>query len=368
MATIQDVARRSGVSVTTVSNALNGRVQRMSKETLARIEEAIGALSYRPSKAARQLKTGQAAILGLLVPSIANPMFAALAREVEIVAKRQYGHRIFLGNTYRQEEEEIVFLDDLLAHGVRGVIVVSSQLDQSHFEQAIARGLTIINYDRRSLENNADRVRADNVSLNNHAAGHLAACCLIDAGCRRIAFATPAGKTISRRDKRDGCLAAADAAGIAATVVEGRARSAYGDSELTELGIELARKIAAIDDRPDGVVAINDMLAIGLIAGFRKCGIRVPDDISLVGIDDMILSALVSPAITSVRAPVEEMAQCVVSRLMARLEDASLPAEDFLFTPTLIERETVVERRGPPAADKGTPARSAGSSPRLSPG
>jgi DNA-binding LacI/PurR family transcriptional regulator len=166
---------------------------------------------------------------------------------------------------------------------------------------------------------------------------------LIDAGCRRLAFATVSGNTISRRDKIDGFLAAAGESGLAgsAMVMEGKAESEYGDTELTELGIKLAREISAMSRRPDGVVAINDMMAIGLIAGFRKCGLKVPDDISVVGIDDMMLSALISPAITTVRPPVQEMASLAVTRLMARLADPSLPVADFLFTPTLVKRESV---------------------------
>lgn len=318
----------------------------MRAATLEKIQQAIGDLNYRPSSAARQLKTGHAPILGLLVPSIANPMFASLAREVEAVAKRGYGYRILLGNTYRQQEEEKLFLDDLLSHGVKGVVVVSSLADQSHFQAAIDQGLIMVNYDRREVERGAKQLKADNVSMNNYQAGMIAGQCLIDSGCKRIAFLTASGKTISRRDKIEGFLAAARTAGLGenAIVIEGKAKSEYGDSEMAELGINLAQTIAAMEQRPDGVVAINDMMAIGLLAGFRKCGLRVPSDISLVGIDDVYLSALMSPAITSVRPPVGDMAKLMVNRLMARLADSALPVEEFLFTPELIRRESVAAR------------------------
>ena len=344
MVTIQDVAFRSGVSVTTVSNLLNGRTERMSQATREKIQAVIAKMNYRPSLAARQLKTGRIPVLGLLVPSIVNPMFAFLAREIEIVAKKKYNYRIFLGNTHRQRTEETVFLDDLLSYGVRGVIVVSSMADQIHFQEAIDRGLNIVHYDCRSLEENASKVKADKVSMDNFQAGKIAARCLIGAGCRRLAFASARGKTTSRRDKIAGFLAAAEEAGLAETacVIEGKAKSAYGDSELTELGKTLAREIAtAPQPRPDGVVAMNDMLAIGMIAGFREEGLRIPDDVSLAGIDDMVFSALVSPAITTVRPPVREMAELTVTRLVARAKDPSMPVDDFLFTPTLVCRQSV---------------------------
>jgi DNA-binding LacI/PurR family transcriptional regulator len=348
VATIQDVASHAGVSVTTVSNVLNGRTGRMRQATLETIRSAIAELNYRPSQVARQLKTGRISVLGLLVPSIVNPMFAFFAREVEIVAKKKYGCRVLLGNTYRQRAEETIFLEDLLSYGVRGVIVISSLADQGHFQDAVDRGLSIVNYDCRSLEDSTRKTNADNVSMDNYQAGRIAAQCLIDAGCRHLAFATASGKTTSRRDKISGFLAATREAGLdgSTEVIEGRAKSAYGDTELTELGVDLARKIAGAGPgrHPDGVVAINDMLAIGMIAEFRAQGIRVPDDISLAGIDDMVFSALVSPAITTVRPPVREMAELAVSRLVARMKDPSMPVGDFLFTPTLVRRQSVANR------------------------
>lgn len=343
MATIQDVARHAGVSVSTISNALNGRTDRMRKETLERILQAIEILNYRPSAAARQLKTGHAPVLGLLVPSITNPMYAVLAQEIETIAKKEYGYRILLGNTYRQQEEEKLFLDDLLSHGVKGVIVVSSLAEQSHFQEATQRGLTLVNYDCRTLEGSTDKPAADNIYMDNVEAGHMAACHLLASGCQRIAFATASGRTISRRDKIEGFLAAAREAGLATQVqvIEGRAKTAYGDAELAELGIQLAREIAAMPARPDGVVAINDMVAIGLMAGLRQCALRVPEDISVIGIDDIPLAALVSPALTSVQPPFREMARVMVTRLMARLANPALPTEDFIFEPQLVRRESV---------------------------
>ena len=139
MSTIQDVARHAAVSASTVSNVLNGRTEKMRQETLARVEEAIVALKYRPSTLARQLKTGQTPLLGLLVPSIANPMYGYIAREVETFAQEKYGHRVLIGNTYRDKEKEASFFEDLLAHGVRRVIVISSLADESHLTQAVQR-------------------------------------------------------------------------------------------------------------------------------------------------------------------------------------------------------------------------------------
>lgn len=348
MANIQDVARRAGVSASTVSNVINGRTDQMRKDTLSRIQAAIVELGYRPNRAAQQLKTGQTSILGLLVPSIVNPSFAALARAVDIAAQDDHGYRVLLGNTYRQKEKEETFFEDLLSHGVKGVIVVSAQIELEHFRTAINRGLVMMNYDGRTKSRQpADGMLIDSVSMNNFEAGRIAALHLIENGCRRVAFVTESGKTISRQDKIEGFLSVVSEAGatVVGSVIEGKAVSSYGDSEMAELGKTLAETISGMDDRPDGIVAINDMLAIGMIAGFRSRGVKIPEDISIVGIDDMFLSALVTPAITSVSPPIAAMAKVMVDRLIARFSDPSIPVDEFLFAPTLVSRESVALHR-----------------------
>src|ERR1700712_289850 len=148
MTTIQDVARHAAVSVSTVSNVLNGRSDRMRPDTLARVEAAIDLLKFRPSRLAQQMKTGQTPLIGLLVPSMTNPMYGYIAREIERVAQSRYGYRMLLGSTYRDPQKESAFFDDLLSHGVRRVIVISSLADESHFESAVERGMVVVSYDR----------------------------------------------------------------------------------------------------------------------------------------------------------------------------------------------------------------------------
>ena len=342
MANIRDVARHAGVSVSTVSNVLNGRVDQMRKDTLARIEQAMAALQYQPNRAAQQLKTGQVKMLGLLVPSIVNPSFAALVREIELAAKQNYGYQVLLGDTHRQQEEEIRFLDDLLALGIRGVVVASTFYDRPHFRDALKRGLVMINYDERTLAATGESVLPiDSVSMDNCAAGSMAAQHLIAQGCRRIAFATASGMT-SRANKIAGYRQALENAGLPAWVIEGKAQFAYGDAEMAELGKTLAEQICQSDPRPDGIVALNDMLAIGMISAFQRLGVRVPEDISVVGIDNMFLSELFNPALSSVAPPLREMAVKIVDRLIGRLENPELPVEEFLFAPSLVRRQSVI--------------------------
>ena len=349
MSNIADVAREAGVSVSTISNVLNGRVDRMRGETLQRVQAAITALDFRPSRAARQLKTGQTPMLGLLVPSIANPMYGYIAREIETAAQERHGHRVLLGNTYRNRDKETGFFDDLLAHGVRGVIVISSLVDEQHFESAVARGLVMVSYDRRATPGAASAI--DHVSVDNFEAAHLATRHLIAKGHHRLAFVTASGQTMSRGEKIKGFLAAAESAGLGehARVIDGSTNSEYGDSEMADVGRLLAARIAQQRQRPTGIVAVNDLLAFGLLAGFRDAGLAVPADVSVVGMDGLFLSSLTSPGLTTVRLPVPEMAQTIVERVIGRLADHSIAPAEFLFKPALVERASVA---APPKATK----------------
>jgi DNA-binding LacI/PurR family transcriptional regulator len=356
MAKIGDVARLAGVSISTVSNVLNGRAERMRGDTLSRVESAIAELGFRPNQAARLLKTGHTPLLGVLVPSLTNPMYGAIASAVEAEAQARHGYRVLLGNTYRSREKERSFFDDLLSHGVRGVIIISSLVQEGHFRSAIERGLVVVSYDRRATPDT--QAHLDHVSVDNFAAGRIAAEHLITRGHEALAFVTASGKTMSRSDKIDGFLAAAREAGLQdrVEVIEGKLASEYGDAEMAELGRVLAQKIARRRPRPSAIAAVNDMLAIGLMAGFRTCGVAVPDEISVIGFDDMFLSSLVTPALTTVRVPVAQLARVMVDRLVARLGDPSIATSEFLFAPELIVRQSVGACRTKPS--KRPPARS----------
>ena len=341
MRTIADVANRAGVSVSTVSNVLNGRTERMRVDTLGRVHQAIAELDYRPNRAAQQLKTGHTPMLGLLVPSIANPMYGYISREIETAAQERHGHRVLLGNTYRNKDKETGFFEDLLAHQVRGVIVISSLVDERHFESAVRRGLVMVSYDRRATPGSATAI--DHVSVDNFEAARMATAHLVAKGHRRLGFVTASGRTMSRDEKMRGFFAAAEQAGLqnSSHIIDGRAQSEYGDSEMADVGRLLAKRIAADRNRPTGVVALNDLLAFGLLAGFREAGLSVPSDISVVGMDGLFLSDLTSPPLSTICLPVPEMAETMVERVISRMSNPGIAPAEFLFKPSLVQRKSV---------------------------
>src|SRR5690606_9146275 len=137
----------ANVSISSVSNVLNGGTERMRAETFARIEEAIEKLGYGPKQIARHLKTGKIPGLGLLVPSPPTPSSAHRAGAVEEVAQRRHNYRVLVCNTYRDQRLEAKMLDDLIGLGIRTVIVISSIGDERHIDAAINRGLAVVSYD-----------------------------------------------------------------------------------------------------------------------------------------------------------------------------------------------------------------------------
>lgn len=362
MVKLRDVANLAEVSIGTVSNVVNGRTQTMGPEILKRVREAIETLGYKPNRAAQFLKTGHTPLIGLLLPSIATPAWGWLSREVEFAAQTGYGYRILAGNTDRDPQKEMSFLDDLLGHGIRGVIIVSPLLEVGNLNKFIKRGLVAVVHDQRSF---VPERTVDYVSINHIEAMKIAVNHLIAKGHRRLAFATASGKSVSRLDKINGFLAATKKASLvdSAELFEGKSSIRYGDDEMPQLGRAIAEEIAArrASQRPTGIVALNDLMAMGLIFGFQTLGLRVPEDVSVIGIDDIFLSPFITPGITSVRPPLSEMAMTMVSRIVTRLGNADEKPQELIFTPTLVERGSVADlsaatKKAKPVARKRVPA------------
>jgi DNA-binding LacI/PurR family transcriptional regulator len=357
MPTINDVAKLAKVSISTVSNVLNGRAGEMSAETLARVKRAVAELGYKPNRTARQLKTGHTAMLGLLVPSLGNPSYGMLAREIETESWSRYGYRVIVANTYREPERERAFLDDMASQGVRGAIIISSLADERHIETPIRKGLVAVSYD--SQTRGASPPLLDYVSADNVAGTRLAVEHLVANGHRTIAFLTPEIWTFSRAQKRKGFLEAAEKAGIRGVIIEGAVASSYADAEMAELGQSLAGRLVDHPERPSAAIAINDMMAIGLIAGLRERGLDLPQGMSIVGMDGISLGAFTAPPLTTVVLPLSDLARTMVDRIMLRLQKPETVPEEFTFMPSILVRGSVAPANETGKDDSRTGARTA---------
>lgn len=338
MATILDVARAAGVSASSVSNFLNDRLDKMTPATRERIQAAITALSYRPSRVALQLKTGKTATIGLLVPAVANPFFGAIAMAIQHAAQAR-GYQVILCNTFRDPQRERDFAEDLMALGVRGIITGSSLLNPDHLAELVSKGLTIVAFEGDA---NAAAPGIHVVSVDNALATTLAVDHLVGLGHRRITYVTGPAQTAARVARLKGFRAAAQRHGLGegACVHEiSLPQNQYGDDMIAELGVGAASAFAEPARRPTALIAMNDLLAIGLAAGLREQGVSIPQDIALVGIDDLFLARLMNPPMTSLRQPLQAMAEAAVACLVGDGGE-TVQATSLIFPPELIVRQS----------------------------
>ena len=347
--TIQDVAVLAQTSPSTVSNLLNGRVGRMRSETRERIERAMSELDYRPSQVARQLRTGQAPILGLIIPSVANPFWGAFAQSVEAAARAR-GYQVFLCDGERDPEQEERYAESLWSHGVRGVIFGSSPLSLDHVLDFVGRGLRIVVFDRDIGDVEPSmRAAIDSISVDNEHGGRLATEHLLGLGHRRIGFLSGPLRTASRLERLEGYRHALRVAGIEpepCLVWQETSNENFGDVEGFELGRLGARELLSGRASCSALFAINDMYALGAYAGARDLGLRVPEDVSIVGFDDIPFAEIAQPPLTTVRQPFREMMGTVVTLLIDRLQGASdEPAEHLTVAPELVRRASTAPPR-----------------------
>jgi DNA-binding LacI/PurR family transcriptional regulator len=331
---IQDVARLAGVSTSTISNFLNNRAGQMRPDTQLKIQHAIEQLGYRPNNAARQLKTGVASMVGLLVPSLANQFFGSLACAVEAAAARHHCH-VMTFSTFRDPDRERAVMADLLAYGVKGIITGSALSDTDHLVAMTSR-CPVVAFDIKRTDEGHNRIAT--ISVDNAAATAMAVHHLVGLGHRSLALVTPPPYTLNRQERVRGFQQAVAAAGIIGELVIADSTDApsdpHGDTRLFELGRSAASRIVEASTKPTGAIAINDMMAIGIGVGLKQLGLQIPRDCSLLGIDDIFFSAAHDPPLTTLRQPIQAMADAAVQRILA---PASAPGDE-LFAPELIVR------------------------------
>lgn len=337
---IRDVARLAKVSTSTVSNVLNSRFDKMRPETSKRVIQAITQLGYTPNQLARQLKTGSVAMIGLIVPSVANPFWGIVARHVEETAQA-YGYHILLCNAERNPEREQRYAEALWSSGVRGVIFGSSALSFDHLVPLSQKGLQVVAFDRHVQS--ADKVVSDSVQVDNVLGARLAVNHLLALGHRRIGLLSGPLRTVSRLDRLEGYWVALADVGISPDpelIWQDASISAFGDVEGVELGRIGARTLLSRSNRPTALLTVNDMYALGAYAGARDLGLRIPEDVSIVGFDDLeALAEIAMPPLTTVRQPLQEMTHSAVKLLVERLEKTGTGASvQVTVTPELVIR------------------------------
>lgn len=339
--TIHDVAKAAGVSTSTVSLVLNGKLDRMRPDTSERVLKAVADLGYSTNEMARALKTGYVPTIGLVVPTVANPFWGEFARCVERAAESK-NYQVLLCNAEGAPEREQRYVESMLARGIRGVILGSSPLSLRHMAGVTKRGLQVVAFDRLTL--NDAGLELDSVRVDNARGAQLAIEHLLALGHRRIAFVSGPISSANRRDRLEGYRATLRAAGIAPDArLEWTENVNPSDDEeiVTEIGRAAAVALLRQPEPPTAFFAINDMTAVGIYAGCRELGLGIPRDISVVGFDDIHLCQIVNPPLTTVRQPLEALMKSAVDLLIGRMEGNNKTAPAHLtLTPELVVRES----------------------------
>ncbi|WP_419690284.1 LacI family DNA-binding transcriptional regulator [Burkholderia theae] len=309
--TISDVAKLAAVSKATVSRYLNGTLV-LPDSTATRVNDAIETLNFRQNSLARRLSLGSSETIGLAMPDVANPFFAELADEVE-EAVRERGYGLSLCITRNLIEREAYYLNWVDTRHLDGLILVSNRPDDGQLRKLIDDRANIVILDEDVPGTNVPKVFVDNVE-----GGYLATKHLLDAGHRRIAHVTGPQFLYTVGERLKGYRRALKEAGVAfdpSLVRYGTYERAFGRAVTAEL--------LAIDDPPSAVFAASDYLAIGILEALRESGRAVPEDISLVGFDDMEFASLLMPPITTMRQPARELGRAAVDALVGALTSES---------------------------------------------
>jgi LacI family transcriptional regulator len=323
---IRDVAERAGVSVGTVSNALN-HPEKVSSEARDRIQSAIAELGYVRNDAARVLRAGRSSTIGLVVLDVRNPFFTDIARGAEEEAAR-HGMSVILGNSDEHPGREASYLDLFEEQRVRGVLISPYGDVDARLRRLHERGIGAVLVDRAS----GDR-RFSSVSVDDVAGGRLAVQHLLDTGRRRIAFV---GGPTGIRQVADRLAGARDAvAGVPGAALDVVPTGALTVLEGRRVGLELLS-----GTRPDAIFAANDLVATGLLQALvMERSARVPDDIALIGYDDIDFASAAMVPLSSVRQPAALIGQTGVRILLEQEEDdVAAPPRQVVFQPELVVR------------------------------
>lgn len=327
MTTIQDVAHRAGVSIATVSRVLSGSAHPVRPALRERVLAAARELDFRPSSLARGLAGRETQTLALVVPDIANPYYPRLSRGVEDVASEQ-GYAVLVCNTDYRPDKLAVYTRLLREKRVDGVLLAGGgHEDPAGFDDLIAAGLPLQAIGRHPLA--VPSVRIDNVAGAAAAVEHLLA-----LGRRRVAFVGGPADHTTVADRRDGYRQALRRAGL-------------GPNEVLELevgftapdGERAADQLLAQHCRPDAVFCFNDHLAAGLIHVLLMNGCQVPDDVAVVGFDDVPLAPYLHPSLSSVAVPAYELGAAATTRLIQHLAGRVIEETVWLST-RVVPRES----------------------------
>lgn len=322
--TIRDVAAKAGVSVATVSRVFNQKGP-IREETVRRVLDVAGALQYIPHAGARSLSTRSTRTIGVVLPDLHGEFFSEVIRGIDLAA-RASGYHLLLSGSHADRNEMRAVVQAVRGL-VDGLIVMSPDLDPHALVGELPQGIPAVLLNAKV--DGRPSITIDNAGGARDVVRHLAT-----LGHRHIAFICGPGKNADAEQRRRGFRAGAKAQGMEATEVPGHFTE--------ESGYEAGQKIIGMKPRPTAVFAANDSMAIGALSAFRDARLRVPDDIALVGFDDIPIARFLDPPLTTVKVPIAELGRRGLQILIGAEGDGDHPAR--LDTSLVVRRSCGAQR------------------------
>jgi len=324
--TMVDVARQAGVSPMTVSRVINNK-EDVAHETRQRILDIIDELGYRPSSIARGLVTQRTGTIGLVVPDIDNPFFSGMVRGAENQAYAQ-GYSVFLCNTNEDTQREIAVLQSLEEKQVDGLLLCSSRLDDDELQTVVGRHPSVVLVSRQ-----IDTGCIGAVLHDDQAGSHMATSHLIRSGHRAIGFISGPRISLSGRNRFEGyrnALAAAD-------LVFNPQWVRYC-SPIVENGSQAAEDLLTSHPEISALICHNDLVAVGALQACSRMNRDVPEDVAVIGFDDIPLAELVTPALTTCRIPRQEIGASAMRLLLDQISGPLTETRTIVLPTQLIIR------------------------------
>jgi len=327
--TIEDIAQVVGVSANTVSRALNDRGE-IRPETKNTILEAAHRLRYHPNRLAQRLRQNRTGIIGVVVADNANPFFAAVVKGIENAATAN-DYSIILKDSNETLETERKSIEVMLAEQVDGLIIAPVHNQREELTALIENRFPIVALARYPKGWDSHYVVVDNVS-----GGHLATSHLLDRGYQRIGLVNGPASDLSAERRFEGYAQALSERGIGLDMD----LVFYGATTM-EQGYKRGKELLATDNPPRAVHTFSDYVALGFIRAAREASVRIPDDVAIVGFDDIAVSSYLAPSLSTISVPMAEMGKKAAEFLLANIDrDEDVHPFQLKLGPELVARES----------------------------
>ena len=338
--TIKELARRAGVSHSTVSRALNNHPA-IAHETIERIQQLARELNYVPSGFARSLKTNRSYMLGVIVHRIADPFYSEVLAGIQSVA-HQFRYSVFVSAFESDIERQDSLIRGVFGRQADALIIGDSFFTSEHVDELGIRVPTVFIHNRAEVLPHS--IYHDDVNATRALTRHL-----LDLGHRRIAFGGNQRGGILHQQRRDGVVTELKTAGLELC----RAYDVTAPDGQMSSGVWLARQLLDMPERPTAILCFNDMQAIGVMQTLQQANVRIPEDISVVGFDDIPLAEFLYPALTTYRQPIWELGQMaakVALNLLGENLNGTLVSEPLIT----MRGQLIVRRSTAPPTTKRT--------------